>query len=139
MISVVRRTKVVIVNIRFSLRTLVATTTCAAIVLAGFVLLAPGVTVTVHDAGTSPLVDLQVHVTGKSYDLADIASGSMKKCRVNPTSESHVEISYRLPDGKTELHSVDCYFESGYRGTVDAEIRDGELIRSSQQIRPSFL
>jgi hypothetical protein len=87
----------------------------------------------------SPLVDLQVHVTGKSYDLGDIASGAMKECKVNPTSESHVEISYRLPDGTTPRHPFDCYFESGYLGAVDAEIRDGELSHSSNQIRFSLL
>ncbi len=62
----------------------------------------------------------------------------MKKCTVNPTGESHVEISYRLPDGTTQRHAVDCYFESGYRGAVDAEIRDGELIQSSQDLHGFF-
>ncbi len=53
--------------------------------------------------------------------------------------ESHVEISYRLPDGTTHRNVVDCYFESSYRGTVDAEIQDGGLIQSSHQIRHSLL
>lgn len=107
--------------------------------LAAFLWFWPGVTVTVHNGGISPLVGLQVHVTGKSYDLGNITSGSTKKCKVSPTSESHVEISYQLPDGTTRRHTVDCYFESGYRGTVEAEIQDGELIHSSQRIQLSVL
>ena len=94
---------------------------------------------TVHNVGSSQLIDLQVHVTGKSYDLGDIASGALKKCKVNPTGESHVEISYRLPDGTPKRHSVDCYFESGYRGEVNTEINDRELIKTSDQIRISIL
>jgi hypothetical protein len=131
--------KVATVKTRFSLRTLIATTACIPMFLAAFLWFWPGVTVTVHNGGISPLVGLQVHVTGKSYDLGNITSGSTKKCKVSPTSESHVEISYQLPDGTTRRHTVDCYFESGYRGTVEAEIQDGELIHSSQRIQLSVL
>lgn len=107
--------------------------------LAAFLWYSPGVTVTVRNEGISPLVDFQVHVTGKTYDLGNIASGSTQKCKVNPTGESHIELSYQLPDGTTQRHAVDCYFESGYRGAVEAEIQDGDLIHSSHQIQSSFL
>ncbi|AMV35372.1 hypothetical protein VN12_25000 [Pirellula sp. SH-Sr6A] len=50
-----------------------------------------------------------------------------------------MEISYQLTDGTTKRHTVDCYFESGYRGAVEVEIQDGELIHSSHQIQFSFL
>lgn len=91
-------------------------------------------TVTVYNAENSPILDLQVHVTGKSYQLGDIASGVGRSVKVLPIGESHVEISYRLSDGTTKRHSVDCYFESAYRGTIDATIRDGELFHTSLQI-----
>ncbi len=120
---------------RFTLRELIATTTCVAILIAAFLWLTPRVTVTVRNSGTTPLHDLQVHVTGQTYGLGDVAGGTLKKCTVRPTSESHVEISYRLTDGATKRHTVDCYIEPGYRGTVDAEIENGKLIRSSHQIR----
>lgn len=124
---------------RFSLRAIIATMTCIAILLAAFVWSLRGVTVTVFNEGDSPLIAVKVHVTGKSYDLGDIAGGAIKKCTVSPVGESHIEISYNLTDGTTYRHSVDCYFESGYRATVDVDIREKELIQSSAQIRLSFL
>lgn len=75
--------------------------------LAAFLWFSPGVTVIVRNEGNTPLVGLQVHVTGMSYDLGNLAIGSTKKCNVRPTSESHVEISYQLPDGTTQRHTVD--------------------------------
>jgi hypothetical protein len=123
---------------RFSLRTLISITTFVGIFLAASIWFAPGVTVTVRNGDKSPLIDFQVYVTGNSYHLGDIPSGAMRRCKVNPTSESHVEISYQLPDGTLKRHSVGGYLEQGYRGTVDVEIKDGEIVRSSVRIRSSL-
>ena len=90
---------------RFTLRSLIATTTCVAILIATFLWLIPRVTVTVRNSGTTPLHDLQVHVTGQTYGLGDVAGGTLKKCTVRPTSDSHVEISYCLTDGTTKQRS----------------------------------
>ncbi len=123
------------VKTRFSLRSLIALTTFVAVLFTAFIWLAPGVTVAVRNSGATSLHDFHVHVTGRTYELGDISSGAIKKCKVRPNGESHVEISYRLTDGTMRRHTVDCYFESGYRGTVDAEIGDGGLIRASHHIR----
>lgn len=123
------------VKTRFSLRSLVALTTFVAILFTAFIWLAPGVTVTVRNSGLTSLHNLHVLVTGQTYELGDVSSGAIKKCTVRPTGESHVEISYRLTDGTMRGHTVDCYFESGYRGTIEAEIGDGGLIRASHHIR----
>lgn len=124
---------------RFSLRTLLAITTCVAILLTGFLWFGPGVTVKVYNGENSSLLDLQVHATGKSYQLRDIESGAEGSVKVLPVGESHVEISYRLPDGTPKRHSVDCYFEPAYRGIVSATIRDGELFHTSHQFVLSIL
>lgn len=137
--ATVRRRKVTRMKSRFSLRAMIATTAFTAMFLSAFLWFSRGVTVTVRNEGISPLVNLQVHASGKSYDLGNIVSGSTKKCRVNPTSESHIEISYQLPDGTKHRHTVDCYFESGYRGAVEAEIQDSVLIHSSQKIQRSYM
>ncbi|MEQ1831268.1 MAG: hypothetical protein ABL921_35305 [Pirellula sp.] len=120
---------------RFTLKSLIRTTIYVAILMSAFRWLTADVTVTINNTSTSPLLDLQVHVTGQTYRLGDIASGSRLGCTVRPTSASHVEISYRISDGTTKRHSIDCYFEPGYRGTVVAEIENGELTRSSQRLR----
>ncbi|MFO0011158.1 MAG: hypothetical protein ACK553_00285 [Planctomycetota bacterium] len=118
--------------------TLIATATFVALCLVLCIWFAQGVTVTVRNGGNSPLIDLQVHVTGRSYNLGNLESGAMKRCAVEPTSESHVEISYQLPDGTSRRHSIGGYLEPGYRGTVDAEIQDGEMVQSSHRIRGLF-
>lgn len=119
---------------RFSLRTLLAVTTCVAVLLTVFLWFGPGVTVKIYNAGNSQILDLQVHVTGRSYQLGDISSGAERNAKVRPKGESHVEISYRLLDGTTIRHSVACYFESTYRGTLNVTIRDGELFHTSDLI-----
>jgi hypothetical protein len=124
---------------RFSLRTLIALTTCIAILVTAFVWLVPGVKVTVRNSGVATLQDLQVHVTGQSYALGDLASGAVKQCTVHSNGESHVEISYRLEDGTKIRHTVDCYLESGSRGTIHAEFQDGELLNVSQNINMALM
>ena len=124
---------------RFSLKSLIALTTCIAILLTAFIWLAPGVTVTVRNSGAASLQDLHVHVTGRSYALGDLSSGAIKQCTVHSNGESHVEISYRQKDGTKIRHTVDCYLESGSRGTIDAEFQDGDLLYVSQNIRMALM
>ncbi len=87
------------VRFRFSLKALIATVTCIAILIAAYLWFGAGITVIVHNQGDSPLSDLEVHIAGVTYELGDVTSGSTRKCTVKPVSESHVEITYQLPDG----------------------------------------
>ena len=73
-----------------------------------------------------------VDVTGRSYEIGDIAAGATRSCRVNPTSESDVKISYSLAEGTKIRHTVDCYIEPGYRMSISTEVKNGELILASQ-------
>lgn len=127
------------VRFRFSLKALIATATCIAILIAAYLWFGAGITVIVHNQGDSPLSDLEVHIAGVTYELGDVTSGSTRKCTVKPVSESHVEITYQLPGGGEAQHTVDCYFEPGYRGVIEVDVREGELIRTSHSIRPSIL
>jgi hypothetical protein len=106
----------------------------AAVLIALLQWFAPGISVTIRNIGKSPLVDLQVHVTGNIYRLGDLKSGGATNCMVYPKGESHVEISYRDAAGVTQRHSIDCYIEPGYRGVLEAEIEDGELIKASLEL-----
>ena len=74
---------------------------------------------------------LVVEVTGRSYKLGDVAADATKSCRVNPIGESSVEISYTQQDGTKKHHDINCYLESGYRGSIHAECSNGELILKS--------
>jgi hypothetical protein len=142
--GVVRRIKVATVKKQVSLRMLLAITTFIAIFLAAWLWFAPGVKITVYNVGDFPLLDLQVHVTGRSNDLGDIPSGAMKSCIVRPIGDSLVEISYRLPDGTTLRKSAKGFlnsaggFGAGYSGIMEYKIRDGELVHASFHLGASL-
>lgn len=119
---------------RFWLKLLFALVTCIAVLIASVVWLTPGIAVTVINSGSTSLNALQVHVTGRTYNLGNLASQAQRKCTVRSNGESHIEITFQLPDGTHKRHIVDCYFERGYRGSVEIELKNGDLIREAIQI-----
>ena len=121
---------------RFSLKSLLGFTTCIAILLA-IAWLLPGVTVRIRNTGRVAMKDVQVHVSGQIYAIGNIEALAMKSCRISPGDESDVEISYVLADGSSNRHSVDCYLESGSCGTIEVEIADGVMVKSSDKTRIS--
>ncbi len=120
-------------------RILIVAVTLVVSVYVAALWLVPVLTVTVHNVGESPMFDLQIHVTGNSYQLGDLQSGAATSCDVQAAGESDVEISYRLKDGSTKSHKLDCYIESGYRGHIDSEFVDGQLRSVTHEIRLSLL
>jgi hypothetical protein len=123
-------------NALFSLR---KTTIFAAIcgtAYAAWAFQSHGVDVIVRNTEPATIRNVTVHVTGKAYDLGDIAPNAQKRVVVRPNNESHVEISF-VDTRETEKRLVaDCYFESsGYEGTLEVEIRDGEIVRQTDSIR----
>ncbi|WP_139236768.1 hypothetical protein [Rugamonas rubra] len=77
-----------------------------------------GVTFIVKNVGTESIRSMVVHITGHSLAIGDIEPGTSKWVVLNPTSESHVELTF---SGHPRL-MIDCYFEHGYSGTLAAEI-----------------
>jgi hypothetical protein len=47
--------------------------------------------------------------------------GSTRSVLVDPTSESHIEISQQLVDGRGRI-PVECYFEAGYSGQIEIDL-----------------
>lgn len=86
-----------------------------------------GIQVTVENSGTSPLNSVVLHVTGSSYDLGDIVPGESATARVSPTGESELEVEFKDIDGQIQNLNVGGYFESGYRGSIKIEIKDGQI------------
>lgn len=99
------------------------------VVLALIVVLAlqfrSGIQVTVENTGSTPLKLVILHVTGASYDLGDIAPGDSATARVSPTGDSELEVEFKDTDGHTQRINAGGYFESGYRGSIRVEIKDG--------------
>ncbi len=69
------------------------------------------------------------------YDLGDIAPGESATARVNPTGESELEVEFRDTDDQTHRLNAGGYFESGYRGSIRVEIKDGVIDKNEQDIR----
>jgi hypothetical protein len=86
-----------------------------------------GVQVTVENTGTTSSKAVVLHVTGASYELGDIAPGESAAARVSPTGESSLDIEFTDADGKIQRLKAGGYFESGYRGSIRVEIKDGQI------------
>ena len=99
------------------------------------VLFRPGIQVTVENTGTTPLKSVVLHVTGASYDLGDIAPGATATARVKSTGESSLDIEFTEVDGNNQRLNAGGYFESGYRGTIRVEIKDGQIDKFEEDIK----
>ena len=105
------------------------------IVLIGFyIFLHSGVKVTIRNTGTVPLYSLSVHVTGKTYDLGDIAPKETKSVVVNPKGESHIEIEHGKGD-KRKVITTDCYLESGYKGKIVIDLDSEKALKIDNKIK----
>jgi hypothetical protein len=71
-----------------------------------------------------------VHVTGASYRIGDVLPGKSASVRVNARGESAVTINFVRPDGNLAAANVDCYLESGYRGSIRADLDATGLVDS---------
>ena len=93
-----------------------------------------GITVTIINPDKITIGSLALHVTGHDYPLGDLAAGATVKAKVAPTGESHLEITYRDEGGKETRRIVDCYFETGYSGTIEMKITTHGIADYKQNI-----
>jgi hypothetical protein len=80
-----------------------------------------GVTVVLRNTDETALLDVTIHVTGRDFDIGDMPVGSTWHVLVDPTGESHIEISQQQAGGRRRI-PVDCYFEAGYSGEIRIDI-----------------
>lgn len=110
------------------------------LIFAVYLFLPRGVIVIVNNVGKVPLQEVWVHVTGMSYSFGNIAPGKSRSIRVNPTSESHVEVSFRTPNERPRSMVAGCYFEHNYSGTVTVEVdgasKEPVSVRSDVSVGP---
>ena len=92
-----------------------------------------GVTVVLRNTDATALSDVTIHVTGRDYPIGDMPSGSTRNILVDPTGESHIEISQQHADGRGRL-VVQCYFESGYSGQIDIDVSRASATVANNQI-----
>ena len=95
----------------------------------------PGVKAVVTNTGTTAMRDVSVEVTGRSYAIGDLQPGETRSVRVRPTGESNIVLRYVDPNGANQAVTVDCYFDSGYSGSITADVADGKVTRVDSAIR----
>jgi hypothetical protein len=97
------------------------------VIVAGYLLLrGGGVRVIVTNNGQATLEKVRVDVTGRSYDLGDVPPGGSREVGVEPTGESHVELSF-TDQGRQVRLVTGTRFEPGYRGEIIISVRDGKI------------
>lgn len=94
-----------------------------------------GVTVTVRNVGSEPMIGVVVHVTGNFYAIGDIASGESKVVKVKPRGDSHIELEHQ---GHPRL-VLDCYFETGYNGSITAEVTVSKVVSIDNAVKIGYL
>ena len=90
-----------------------------------------GAQVSLENVGTLPLRSVVVRVTGNSYSLGDVAVGEIRTVKTYPTGESHVVIELVDDDGSKKELPIDCYFESGYRSTIDVKLTASSVLKAA--------
>ena len=118
-----------------------ATLAVAAVALAIFVAmifwLVPrgGVTAIVKNTGTTPLSSAIVAVTGKTYGIGDIPPNRSASVVVRPQGDSRMTIEYRDAAGTQYSLPVDCYLESGFRGSITVDVSGNKIAKVDHHTR----
>jgi hypothetical protein len=107
----------------------------AVTLVAAFLYLNRGVTVTVNNVGSDPLRSVVIQATGYSHSLGHIDAGQSKRTSVSASGESHIEVEHA---GGPRL-VVNCYFESGYRGNISVDVSDNRIVKKECAVRPGVL
>ena len=108
---------------------------CAAVLVtagACYFLSSGGVALTVRNVGTESIESMVVQATGFSRSLGTIAVGQTRKVQVAVSGKSRVELEHA---GGPRL-VVNCYFESGQRGSISVDVAGNTVIRKECALRP---
>jgi len=86
--------------------------------------------------------DVTLQVNGQYHSLGSIPSLGTASVRVSPTSQtnpganSQVAVEFLDKSGQRTRLEVDTYFESSYRGNIDIDVRDGEIMEVRDHAQP---
>ena len=114
---------------------------CTAVLVIGFLLyrerlifVEPGVLVTIRNVDSERhLRSVTVVVTGAEYPLGDIGPGEFRAVRVNPRGES-IAIVRHVRQGVAVDVRIDCYMESNYTGSLEADVTTDKVVRVKNDI-----
>jgi len=90
-----------------------------------------GIALTLKNVDTVALKAVDVHVTGTSYQVGELAPGTSKTINIRPVTDSHIELTFA---GGGRL-KINCYFSRGYRGKIAAGITAARVVSVDDQIK----
>jgi hypothetical protein len=85
-----------------------------------------GIEVCLHNVDSEPLhagiVAVSSDVAPRMYTLADLAPNATVCVWVEPEGEASIDVTFRLPTGASKPILLDGYVESGYTGSISADV-----------------
>lgn len=94
-----------------------------------------GVRVEIINRDALAMQNVSVEVTGASYQVGDIPSGSSKSVKVRPRGESAVTVKYSDISGGQQHIYIDTYIENGYFGHIKAQVKNGKILHVEQDFK----
>ena len=94
-----------------------------------------GVRVVISNADATLMQNVTVQTSGGVYSLGDIAPHSSKMVRVDGGDGSDIQLNYADAGKVRRVETVDCYFESGFRGSIEIEVKSGKIAQVKNNIR----
>lgn len=108
-----------------------------AIVL-GYYYLTTGVRVLIANESDAAFRNMELIYTGGVERIGELGPNATYTTHVNPTSESHLELSWIGTKGQKHFYRIDVYMEPDYIGSVAIKIDRNYRISWSDKIKPSL-
>ena len=103
----------------------------ALVVVSGFLAYwhhAAGVFVVITNRQSTPITDVVLHVTGQSIQVGQIDAGQLRRVKVCPTGDSHLEFEFKDSAwGASGRLTHECYFGPYFHGQIELNIDEGGI------------
>ena len=110
----------------------------AAIVYAELFSRPAGVKAVLRNEGATLMRDVHVIVTGRRYGIGDLRPDETRHVYVNPTSESHIKVTFLDETDTPQSLTVGCYIEPGYNGQITIDVAAGKLASVDDRIGEAY-
>ena len=91
----------------------------------------------VNNRDAAPLRDVMVLTSRGSFPMGSVASKTVRAVRVEVPGKSGLELKYKDKAGEEKALTIDCYLDLDSRGTVEAEVKAGKIVRVTNNLNTS--
>ena len=97
-----------------------------------------GVYVSIANNTQGTLKHVDIAYTGGVIQIAAVEPKTSFGRRINPDSESHLELEWIDSSGVKHSHAVDVYFEHDYRGRIEITVEPADSVSVTDKTRISW-